>query len=338
MEYELDFDEKACEDCPAPCLYKCPYLDIDKDSANDEMMKIIRGEDSFVLEECATCYSCEEFCPKGNHPFYLINERMEEKGILPAARPIAKQWKNMSTPKGKFLVGEETGGRAMSFCHTNLGEFAEGKLFEELSSSYVLGAEFFCQVVFIHFGKPSIIKERLPNVIERIADQGIDELICLHDECYGAYSSLAPAYGMEVPFEPVHYFDYLLEKLEEFKGDITPLDLKVAYQRPCSNRLCPEKHPLVEDIFDMIGVETVDRKYQDEKARCCGPVLRMANGFEFGRGVQKENINDMAENGAEYSVFNCPYCQMALSDEVSKKGIKPIHIIDLCRMAIGEEV
>jgi hypothetical protein len=28
---------------------------------------------------------------------------------------------------------------------------------------------------------------------------------------------------------------------------------------------------------------------------------------------------------------------MALSEKVSKRGIKPIHIIDLCKMAIGEK-
>jgi hypothetical protein len=28
---------------------------------------------------------------------------------------------------------------------------------------------------------------------------------------------------------------------------------------------------------------------------------------------------------------------MALSEKVSKRGIKPIHIIDMCKMALGEK-
>ena len=45
----------------------------------------------------------------------------------------------------------------------------------------------------------------------------------------------------------------------------------------------------------------------------------------------------MLDVEAEYCVFNCPACQISLSGKVSKKGLKPIHIIDLCKMAIGEK-
>jgi hypothetical protein len=45
----------------------------------------------------------------------------------------------------------------------------------------------------------------------------------------------------------------------------------------------------------------------------------------------------MVEHGAEYCVFNCSACQNAIATKVAKRGIKPIHIIDLCRMAIGEK-
>ena len=81
----------------------------------------------------------------------------------------------------------------------------------------------------------------------------------------------------------------------------------------------------------------VKREYQGENALCCGAVLRMVSGYEVADQVQKKNIDDMVVSKAEYCVFNCPYCEMALSEKVSKRGIKPIHIIDLCKMAIGEK-
>lgn len=338
MSYYLNFNEEACESCETQaCLVKCQYLDIDKDAAKTEMMKIIRGQDSFVLEECATCYACEEYCPHDNHPFYLITERREEKDILTAARPITKQWINMSAMQGKYMVGD-IGKKALSFCGIpDLMEKVDGRLFEDLESSYVIGAEFMCQVVYTHFAKPSVIKDRLPKVIENIEETGIDQLICLHDECYGAFTSLAPAYGMEVPFEPVHYYDYLLEKLNELEDDITSLDLRIAYQRPCSSRLSPNKHRLAEKIFDMVGVELVNREYQNENALCCGQVPKMVFGLEYGRDIQRRNVDDMVESGADYCVFNCPYCQKALSEEVSKREIEPIHMIDICKMAIGDK-
>ncbi len=335
---ELEFNEKLCKECETiDCLTECQYMDVDRDTAKSEIMKVINGEDSFALEECATCYACEEYCPYDNHPFYLITERREEKDILTAARPITKQWINMSAMQGKYMVGD-IGEKTLSYCGVpKLMDMANGKLFEDIESSFIIGAEFMCQVVYLHFAKPSIIKERLPKVIENIEDAGVEKLICLHDECYGSFTSLAPAYGIEVPFEPIHYYDYLLEKLDELEDDITSLDYRVAYQRPCSSRLSPDKHPLAEKIFDKIGVELVDREYQDENALCCGEVPRMIFGLEFGDDIQKRNIDDMVDKEAEYCMFNCPFCQRALSEKVSKREIEPIHIIELCKKAIGEE-
>ena len=336
--YTLRFDENLCATCQTvDCRVKCQFINMERETAHREMMKIIRGEDSSVLQDCKTCYGCEEYCPRGNHPFYLITERREEKGILTASRAITNQWINMCEPQGKYKVGEIK-EKALSCCFIGeLRRFARGKLFEDLRSSYILGPEFFCEVVYLHFAKPSIIKKRLPKVIENIKQLGVKQLICMHDECYGSFTSLAPAYGMEVPFEPIHYFEYLFEKLTDVKGEIRPLKIKAAYQRPCSSRLSSDKHHFVEKIFDLIGVEMAKREYQGENALCCGEVLRMVSGYEVADQVQKKNIDDMVVSKAEYCVFNCPYCEMALSEKVSKRGIKPIHIIDLCKMAIGEK-
>jgi hypothetical protein len=36
-------------------------------------------------------------------------------------------------------------------------------------------------------------------------------------------------------------------------------------------------------------------------------------------------------------VFNCPACYDSLAEKVIKAGMDPIHMIDLCRLALGEE-
>jgi len=336
--YTLRFEENLCATCQTvDCRVKCQFIKMERETAHKEMMKIIKGEYSSVLRDCKTCYACEEYCPRGNHPFYLISERREEKGMLTASRAITNQWINMCEPQGKYKVGEIK-EKALSCCFIGeLRRLARGKLFEDIRSSYILGPDFFCEVVYLHFAKPSIIKERLPRIIEHVKQLGIKQLICMHDECYGSFTSLAPAYGMEVPFEPVHYLEYVFKKLGSLKGEIRPLNIKAAYQRPCSSRLSPDKYYFVGKIFDLIGVEMVKREFQGENALCCGEVLRMVAGYEVADQVQKKNIDDMVLSKAEYCVFNCPYCQMALSEKVFKRGIKPIHVIDLCKRAIGEK-
>jgi hypothetical protein len=336
--YALKFDENVCATCPsADCLLKCQYMEFEKDEAHEEMMKVVKGEDSRVLHDCVTCYACEEYCKRGNHPFYLIGERREEKGIYTAPRPITNQWINMTKMQGKQMVGAVK-DKALSSCLLpELGEMGTGEIFKDVSSAITFGAEFMCPAVHTHFAKMSVIKERLPIVLDHFKQLGVKEVICLHDECYGTYTSIAPAYGMEVPFKPIYYMDFLLERLKELKDKIEPLNLKVAYQRPCSNRLIPEKHRLVKDILDFIGVELPDREYQDENALCCAELFRSISGYQLTNDVQKRNIDDMVATGAEYCVFNCPACQSTLSEKVTQSGLKPIHIIDLCKMAIGEK-
>jgi len=336
--YPLHYDPELCRQCPTiDCLMKCQHIRLDLESARKERRKILEGQDSRVLTDCLSCYACEEYCKRGNHPFYLISERREEKGMFTAPRPITNQWINMTQMQGKYMVGDVK-DKALSCCYIpDLGALGTGEIFKDVASAGAFGAEFMCPAVHTHFARMSVIKDRLPTVIENFRQLGVKEVICLHDECYGTFTSIASAYGMEVPFKPVYYMDFLLERMKELKGKIKPLNIKAAYQRPCSNRLIPDKLLLVKKILNLIGVKLPKRVYQDENCLCCGEVMRSVSGYKLADDVQKRNIDDMLEAGAEYCVFNCPACQSSLSEKVSKRGLKPVHIIDLCKMAIGEK-
>lgn len=337
--YSLEHDFEICANCPTvDCLMKCQYIQVDRETARDEMVKIAKGEDSFILDQCVCCYGCEEYCQMKNHPCYLISEQREVKGMLTSPRPVTDQFIIFGTPHGDFEQGniKET---AISKCYAeDMKEMAKGKLFDDIADSYVAGDEVMCPTVYLHFAKTSVIKERLPRVIEKISGLGIKNLICLHDECYGAFTSLATAFGMAVPFEAVHYMEYIYNRLTELKAEITPLNIKAVYQRPCSSRLSPGKHRFVKDICNLIGVNLIDRDYQDENSLCCGEPIRVADLYEIANDIQQRNIADMVVHNPDYCIFNCFACQQALSDKISKRGIKPIHIIDLCRKALGEDM
>jgi Fe-S oxidoreductase len=336
---ELRFDRTRCAKCKTiSCLAKCQYMDFqDKGKAQKEWQKIVSGEDSCVLEACTTCYACEEYCPYRNHPFYLIVEQQERKGILPAPRPTVTMWINQCQPVGKYVVGKVE-ERALSYCFLpHFNTLVKGKLFDGIVWSAIFGQEFFCNAVYLHYAKTSVIKDRLPKIVENIKNQGIKELVCLHDECYGTFTSLAPAYGIDIPFKPIHYYEYLYNRLQELKDLIRPLSIRAAYQRNCSARLCPETDHYVNDIFGLLGVERANRMYDKQNALCCAEIFRMEKGPALADDVQKKNIEDMVKSGAEYCVFNCPACWDSLAHKVVRRGIKPIHMIDLCKLAIGEE-
>lgn len=336
--YELKFNPAICEKCDTiDCLTKCQYLHYDIEEAKKEKMSILKGEKAKTLEDCVTCYACEEYCPNDNHPFYQIVERQEEMGILPAPTPLTKQQILMMKPRNDAAV-TKVSKPVIDMCYfPMLMGCIRGKLYEGVST--IVGSDIFCNVMWLHFAKNSVIRERLPKVIDTIQkyyleDSGVDEIVCFHDECYGTFTQLAPAFGIDVPFKCVHLFEYLANKLDDLKHEIRPLNAKVAYQRPCSNRLIPETQHWVDDVFKKIGAERVEREYDRENALCCGGVPRIQQRDDLADDIQKRNIDDMEDAGVQYCVFNCPACFFTMGDVVTERGIIPILMSDLCQLAM----
>ncbi|MFW6334152.1 MAG: heterodisulfide reductase-related iron-sulfur binding cluster [Desulfosalsimonas sp.] len=339
-----EFDENLCAACETrDCLTRCQYMDLDAETAGKEMEKLIKGDKSRVLHECRTCYACEEYCPFGNHPFYLIVKRQEELGIFPLPDPIIKQGIQVGIPfRGEPEIEEINGPVINMGVFSPLSNLVQGKLFEGLT---MISADsrkmhhFFCQLMYLHFGKISVINQRLPGVIETISAYKPTEVVHFHDECYGTYTSYAPAFGIKVPFKSIHLFEHLYNRLNELKENIKPLGYKVAYQRPCSSRLSPEAHKYVDRIFNLVGVNHVARTYEDENALCCGSTIisqKKEASRRFCLEQQKKNIEDMKQAGAQLCIFNCPACMQTMGKQVAEHGIMPIWMSDLCRMAIRE--
>ena len=340
--YELKYDEKVCANCETvDCLTRCKYIDLDLESAKKEKRCILMGEDSRILMECITCYACEEYCPHENYPFFLIVDRQEEKEAWPVPIPLIKQTYGMTAPTGQ-IVSQKVQTPVVDMCFFPLLEGCiRGKLFE--GASTIVGPDIFCNIMWLHFAKNSVIRERLPQMIDNVWNNylkgsGVDELICFHDECYGAFTYLAQAFGMRVPFKPVHLFEYLTHRLDELKDQIQPIGKRVAYQRPCSNRLVPETQHWVDEIFKRIDVERVERKYNGENALCCGGILQIQQRDDIADDLQKRNLDDLEASGAEFCVFNCPGCLFTLGEGVAERGMIPILMSELCQIALGEEM
>lgn len=326
------------------CLTKCQYLEIDRDSAQKEILKIAHGEDSFVLHDCVTCYACEEYCPMGNHPFYLIVEKQEVLDLPPAPRPLMQRAINLGVPfRGEPEIREVHGPVLNMGAFSELTGLIQGRLFEGLTVISGDGRKmfhYFCQLMYLHYARSSVIKERLPGIINTISRHKPTEVICFHDECYGTYTSYCSAVGIDVPFKPVHFFEFLYNRLAVLKDAIRPLNLKVAYQRPCSARLSPDKHHFVRDIFHIVGAECVEREYVDENALCCAGIIqgqKREGSRRRAADIQRKNVEDMQNAGAQVCVFNCPACFQTLGAMVAREGIVPMYMGDLCRLAIGEK-
>ncbi len=330
------FDESRCDFC-GECLARCQYIDFDKEQGSKEFERLVKGQDVGWLKKCITCFACNEYCTKGARPFDLILKRMEEKGdyIDPDLFSLAQ---NMVTPKGEFRP-PEIKGPVMSLCtiYVNMPWAFQGQLFDGLT--LVKGRHYFCNLMYPHMGNETLMRQGLKSLVDKLASLGTDEIIFVHDDCYSAMTDSASQYGIDLPFKPVHIFEYLLNYLKGHKDKIKPLNMKVAYQRPCASRLTPWKDPMLDEIFKLIGAERVARRYERENALCCGQDM----GGLQGRGdkypeYKTLNIKDAIDHGAKAMGFLCPLCLDALYKKCIESGLKTYMISDLCRIALGEKL
>jgi len=152
------------------------------------------------------------------------------------------------------------------------------------------------------------------------------------------YTSYCQRNNLEVPFKPVHIFEYVYNYLKDNESKIKKLNLKAAYQRNCSNRYIPETDKILDKICELIGVERVARKYDRENGLCCAAPFGMRGHKKEVRKSQNDNVQDMVDFGAQVALFNCPMCKDTLERKVTGKGMKAYFISDLARLALGEKL
>ncbi|MEM4472372.1 MAG: (Fe-S)-binding protein [Archaeoglobaceae archaeon] len=320
---ELKFNSSLCEKCEIFCMSKCGYISDPK-----EFLKVARNEFGKVLEECRNCYACEEFCPYNNHPFYKIVEMQERFGVQKVRREVLEALEKRYAPEGEFRAKKVK--KALHIClFPEFKELNKTNVFRDFE--IVRGRHIFCNLVYLHFGNSSIIKKRALKVLENISSLNFEELVLFHDECYSFYKSFLPAYGINVSLRVKHIYQYFLELIAQ--GKLRKLNLKIAYQRPCSNRL-NETDKLFDEICEALALERVKREFDRERAICCGAPFILSGERNLVDELQSKNVSDIAKTDADFVVFLCPMCFATLGEKIREIGMKPLMVHELIEMAM----
>jgi Fe-S oxidoreductase len=328
------FDIDKCDKC-GDCFIRCQYVDYSPEAAVEEITALIEGRDADILTQCTTCMACNEYCKKGANPYDLILRLQEEKGILPVPEERMNAFKSMEGMPGQVVWGDPD-KPALSLCvlKARLPEAAiESRMFDGLT--LFDGGEYFCYSLYLHTARESYVRKNVQKYIDSLASLKKPEIVLLHDDCYTAAVAMAREYGIDVPFRPVHIIEYLLNYVREHRDEVNRLNKKIAYQRPCISRYTPEKEPMLDELFELIGVERVARQHDREDALCCG-ALYAERQPERAKKFQEINIADAKAYGADAMVILCPICWQRLSQPCRDSGLPPVYITNLCSMALGE--
>ncbi len=327
--------EENCDRC-GDCFEACLYVDWDRDKAVQEISKLMDTGESEILHACVTCCGCNEYCTKGANPWDLILKRQEETGCLPVL-PRAPAMFQAAASLPSVVEKGAPHQPAISLCTMEplAADLIQGTLFQGLT--VIKGGDFFCSIGYLHIGQESPIREGARRLVENLAATGAEEIVCFHEDCYAMLYAMAPQMGIEVPFRPVHLFEFLLNALQRREKEIRKLDLKVAYQKPCASRYSGNKDPLLDELFDRIGVTRVKRLYDRRHALCCGGPLLARGDKEEARKIGTWNLEDAMGNGAQALAFLCPMCRQTLKMICSQVGFPQVAVTDLVRMALGEK-
>lgn len=332
------FYREKCTLC-GECLVKCHYLAYPEEKAKNEFKKLIEGEPTPVTSDCITCAACNMFCPESANPFDLINIRQEETGTFEITEQAQALIKMSTRMKSKVIEGEPEKS-IMNLCvmgdlHPGI---IEGQLFEGLT--LLKGRNYFCRFGLMHAGTPSVVKDNAQTFVDNLTKTGAKEIICYHDDCYAMLANKVKEYGIDLPFKPIHIIEYLRDYVKEHENQIKNLNIKIAYQQPCASRYTFEKDTILDELFELIGAERVNRKYDRLGALCCGYSQGSMVNVSKEALVEwrMKNIMDAKDAGAEAMVFLCPVCVLYLRNRAKAQGLEPYIISNLVRLALGEEL
>ncbi|MFX1365558.1 MAG: heterodisulfide reductase-related iron-sulfur binding cluster [Promethearchaeota archaeon] len=334
------FYEGKCTLC-GECLSKCYYLSYPEVKAKSEFEKLIKGEDSSVTRECVTCIRCNDICPENANPFDLISKRQEETGTFPFNKDRLVNYDMVRKIPSRITKGDP-GKPVMGLAliqKARLPGVLEGQLFEGLTT--LSGGDYFSWVGNVHIGRQSLVnKENVQNLVDNYAKLNVEEIIFYHEECYAVVTYFAKEFNIDVPFRPIHIYEYLKDYVKEHSDQVKKLNMKVAYHPPCSSRYVNGMDEVLDELFELIGVERVKRKYDREGALCCGSVQSAMDTVskEEEHEWRMKNIMDAKEAGAEAFVLLCPVCIPGLRGRAKAQGMEPYILSNLVRLALGEEL
>jgi len=329
------FIQENCTEC-GTCLAACRYTDLDAEQAVAQIRELKNGRPAAILKACITCMACNEYCPNGANPYDLILAGQEQHNVRMVPPEAVEMIETTLGGQPSEVVPGDPDKPALCLCTMERAlppNLPESSLFQGMTVAR--GGDFFSRVVYLHTGMESTVKRHAKKFIDSLAALACREVVFVHADCYVLAAHKAREYGITVPFIPVHIVAYLLATLKRRKAEITPLNIRAAWQRPCINRYTPEIEPLVDELFDLISVTRVDRAYDRKDALCCGLGLQPA-AMEQKKALLEQNLTDCAAARARALVFLCPGCFTVLGKACETCGLDAIFLTDLCRMAINE--
>jgi Fe-S oxidoreductase len=346
------FNRNTCTAC-GTCLVECPFLDITRKGATEEVARLVQGRGAKeIIRSCTVCGYCDMICPTGSNPSHLREEilfaRNRDKGVsclwlmseeVPAnLMTVGLEFEREEKLKRLALYSETYSskevfhlGCSLSYIYTDL---AETTLLDDLPK---IGGLKFCCGAFVRilFGEEeAAVKGR--RLLQELKDIGVERMVTICPECDQMLGDFYPRILPEFDIERMSVVQYLLERHRNGRLRFShPLHRKVAFHDPCAwRKMAPAIHDRPRELLEAMGAEVVEMAHNRRESMCCGLPMS-GRDPKLAAEVAGERVLEAAEAGAEVMAVSCTGC-FAMSEKAAEHGLDLYHITELAQVAIGE--
>ncbi|MBD3212266.1 MAG: 4Fe-4S dicluster domain-containing protein [Candidatus Lokiarchaeota archaeon] len=362
------FNENACTRCGI-CLHKCPVLEYPIEKSKTEIKRLIEGkETSEVLFKCNTCFSCNIYCPEDANPYQLILGRWNDlyyiRGapslytfVCPTREPNIWQLLNifLSTTEKRWILRWISNYPDPSKPILLIGNYTH--LFPFIIGGSKL-LEYFSPVDLIdHWeGGAYLYQGGFLDVVQKIAQKTKKDfdrwdnkkIVATLDAVQYIYQEVHPK-EMRVKHKQQFesFQDWMLHMMNSGKLAINnKLDLTVTVHDNCYSKVSNGKYwEAPREIVKKCGCRIIEMEHNKQDSLCCGFgagaswVRNISIPFDIiYEGIKK--FEEAENTGAQALISYCGGCIYLLwaTRELLGSKIDIFHIIEIVRMAIGEEL
>jgi Fe-S oxidoreductase len=348
------FNQVNCKRC-GTCLIECPYIEIGKDQAIEEIKKMIQnGKKPESLNKCIRCGYCNTLCPTNSNPsklffeqfyketkkkgtpgFYIPSEEIPENMVslaLELKSDIYKEkldrYQNPKEAETMFYLG-----CGLSYVQTHL---ISTKLLDEYPK--IGGIRYCCGSYTKPFGRKEYINKgkELLNKFNRL---NIKKLIVFCPGCLNTldeYSKLIPEFEKKINLQT--FSNYMVEKFN--RGELTiknKVNGKISFHDPCAWRYCKEEvFSGPRELLKILGYELVEMDNIKRKTFCCVASLADSDPERYDRIIHDRLLEAKSKDVRNITV-SCTGC-LSLGAPAQKEDMKVYHILELVQKSIGEEI
>ncbi len=356
-----------CEEC-GMCLFRCPSLGLTLQRAREEMRRLRLGEPAHLIDRrCASCFSCNTWCPNGCDPYGLILYRWFERyrriGLPVRALPAMPLEKGNTTdmamrrhtPRERDMVEEwrrnaRDPGRVEEAGGTVLYAGCNALMFPSLLDTSLLGGltvmgekELCCGEVYFRLGLFDVVERQARVLEERFRRLGVRKLVVFCSAGYNMLSDILPRlFGARFDFRTEYLGDYLLRRIKSGELTMGRLEgLRAAVSDTCHGKVLGRRFLEVpRRLLNEIGLEVAEMPRSREYSVCCGAACgaRRCSPLDMGRQALAQ-WEEARRSGADMLVTYCATCLLLLhiGRTLRPERLPLFHLMELLMESVGEE-